>query len=346
MKRIAHHLALGILLLGSLTLSAQTRKLNLFIWSEYIDPKLVQKFEQKQQCQVVIDLYEDPESMMAKLQGGGGSQYDLVVPSDYLVQGMVRQGLLAPLRKDNIPNLTNLAPRFVNPPYDPGNRYTVAYQWGTLGVYARPNPGQELPATWGVIFDPKLAPGPILLIDSMRDLLGAALKYRGYSLNTTNLSELKEARDLVLKTKQRAQSLDASVGAKNKVLGKSARAAIVYSGEGLRGMREDTGTVYFIPKEGSLVWVDSIAVLAKAPQRDLAEKFINFILEPRHGAQISTFTQFSSPNAAALPLLDPKDLKDPALYPTGETAAKLEYIRDLGAKTRLYDEIWTQIKAR
>jgi len=335
-----------LVLLAAAVAHAEPKKLNLFIWSEYLDPALVTQFEKENECKVVIELYEDPESMLAKLQGGGAGQYDLVVPSDYLVPGMIRQGLLAPLRRANIPNLTNLAPRFVSPPYDPANRYTAAYLWGTLGIFARAADGKPMPATWGVIFDPKLAPGPILLIDSMRDLLAAALKYQGHSLNTTNLVELKAARDLILRTKRRAQSLDASVGAKNKVLSKSARAAIVYSGEGLRGMREDTGTTYFIPQEGSLVWVDSLAVLAKAPQRDLAEKFINFVLDPQHAAQLANFTQFSSPNQAALPLLAPKDLRNPALYPEGEVATRLEYVQDLGPKTRLYDEIWTQIKAR
>lgn len=332
-------------LLAAPAANAEPRRLNLFIWSEYLDPALVTKFEREHDCKVVIDLYEDAESMLAKLETGGAA-YDLVVPTDYLIPRMIRRGMLAQLRHENIPNLTNLAPRFRNPPYDPGNRHTVAYQWGTLGVLARPAADQPLPETWGVIFDEKLAPGPVVLMDSMRDLLGAALKYQGHSLNSTNLAELRAARDLLLRAKRRARSLDGSVAAKNKVLGKSAQAAIVYSGEGLRAMSEDASVKYFVPKEGSLVWVDSLAVLAKSPNRDLAERFINFILEPAHGAQLSKFTQFSSPNQAALPLLPVEDQRNPALYPQGEFAERLEYVSDPGPATRLYDEIWTQIKSR
>lgn len=141
-------LSLPLVCLLATAAQAEPKRLNLFIWSEYLDPALVTKFEREHHCRVVIDLYEDPESMLAKLQAGG-SQYDLVVPTDYLVPGMIRRGLLAPLRHERIPNLTNLAPRFVSPPYDSGNRYTAAYQWGTLGILARPPAGQKLPETWG-----------------------------------------------------------------------------------------------------------------------------------------------------------------------------------------------------
>lgn len=338
--------AAAIVLLLHLTAHAESNTLNLFIWSEYIAPQIVTRFEQQSGCKVNIDLYEDAESMMAKIQGGGASLYDVVVPSDYLVPAMIRLGLLAPLRRENVPNLRNLDPQFLNPPYDPGNKFTAAYQWGTMGLFARTSAGQPLPQTWGLLFDPKLQPGPFLLIDSMRDMLGAALKYQGHSLNSTDPTELKAARDLVLAAKQRSLGFEGSVGGKNKVLAKTVRAAIVYSGEGVRGMKDDQDTVYFIPKEGSLIWVDNLAVLAQAPHRDLAERFINYLLDARVGAQLSDFTQFSSPNQAARPFLKPADLKNPAIYPAAAVKARLQFVHDLGAKTRLYDEVWTQVKAK
>src|ERR1700756_344822 len=130
-------LALVIAFALSSSLHAASQKLNLFIWSEYIDPKLVAQFEKEQDCQVNIDLYEDAESMLAKMQGGGVSLYDVVVPPDHIVSAMVKLNLLAPLRHENIPNLKNLDAKFASPPYDRGNHYTVAYQWGTVGVFAR-----------------------------------------------------------------------------------------------------------------------------------------------------------------------------------------------------------------
>ncbi len=325
--------------------------MNLFIWSEYIDPKVVADFEKKFACKVVIDLYEDDAAMMAKLQAGG-AQFDVVVPPDHKVTALIKLGLIAPLRHENIPNLKNLDEKFASPPYDRGNKFTAAYQWGTVGLYVRrPGPISRLATppptdTWGVIFDAAQQPGPFVLIDNARDLVGAALKYKGHSLNSTDLAHLKEARDLILAAKKRCIGFDNSVGGKNKVLGKSARAAIVYSGEAARGLADDKETAYLIPREGSQIWQDNLAVLAKAPHRDLAEQFINYLLDAEVGARISNFTQFASPNKAARPFLSPADLKNPAIYPPAEVMTRLEFLEDLGAKSRLYDEVWTQIKAR
>jgi spermidine/putrescine transport system substrate-binding protein len=326
--------------------AAPPGRLNLFIWSEYIDPAVVADFEKQFGCKVVIDLYEDESAMLAKLQGGGTALYDVVVPPDHKVPAMIKLNLLAPLRHENIPNLKNLDPRFADPPYDRGSKYTVAYQWGTVGLYVRKPAGVPLSNTWGLLFDPKLQPGPFVLIDSPRDLIGAALKYKGHSLNSTEIVHLKEARDVILGAKQRCVGFDGSVGGKNKILSKTARAAMVYSGEAARGMAEDKQTVYLVPKEGSQIWQDNLAVLAQAPHRDLAEKFLNFVLEARVGARISNFTQFATPNRAARPFIKPEDLNNPAIYPPADVIAKLEFLQDLGSKHRLYDEIWTQIKAR
>lgn len=327
-------------------LLAQSQTLNLFIWSEYIDPQIVADFEKQHDCKVNIDLYEDVESMLAKVRASGGSLYDVVVPSDHIIPAMVKLNLLAPLRHENIPNLKHLDPTFTNPPYDRSNRFTAAYQWGTLGAFVRRSNGQPLPTSWGVFFDPKQQFGSFLLIDSARDMIGVALKYNGHSVNSTNSKELVQARDLILAAKKRSSGFDGSVGAKNKVLAKTAQLAIVYSGEGVRGMSDDKQSAYFIPREGGIIWVDSLAILAKAPHRDLAEKFINFILDPKVGARLSRFTQFASPNRASREYIQPDDLNNPAIYPTAEVMSRLEFLEDLGAKMRLYDEVWTQVKAK
>ncbi len=339
-------LVAAMALLLAFSAQAENQTLNLFIWSEYIDPTLVADFEKQFDCKVNIDLYEDVESMLAKVQGGGASLYDVVVPTDHVVTAMIKLNLLAPLRHENIPNLKNLDAKFTSPPYDRGNKFTIAYQWGTLGVFARQTKDKPVPQTWGIFFDPSQQPGSFLLMDSPRDLIGAALKYKGHSVNSTDPKQLKEARDLIIAAKKRSLGFDGSVGAKNKVLAKSVKAAIVYSGEGVKGMAEDKGAVYFIPKEGGIIWVDNLAVLAKAPHRELAEKFINFILDPKISARLSNFVQYSSPNKAAKEFIRPEDLKNPAIYPPPEIMSRLEFLEDLGSKMRLYDEIWTQVKAK
>jgi spermidine/putrescine transport system substrate-binding protein len=259
------------------------QKLNVFIYSEYLPPEVITEFEKRFECKVVIDLYEDSEAMLAKIQSGGASLYDIVVPTDYIISTMVQQHLLAPLRRENIPNIKNLDPAFQNPPFDRGNKYSVAYQWGTLGIYARKS-GPPIEPSWGAIFDPARQPGPFVLLDSMRDTIGAALKYQGWNMNSKIPDQLKEARDLIVGAKKRSAGFSNTVGGKNRVLDKSVRAAMVFSGEAARAIAEDPDTYYFIPKEGSEIWVDNLSILAQAAHRDLAEKFINFILEPEIGA--------------------------------------------------------------
>jgi spermidine/putrescine transport system substrate-binding protein len=336
----------GLLLLSLSSSWAQQNKMNLFIWSEYIDPEIVKSFEQKFDCKVTIDLYEDEDSMLAKIQGGGSSLYDVVVPPDQQIKTLVKLKLIAPLRHENLPNLKNLEDRFRTLPYDAGNKYTVAYQWGTVGLYVRKPKDKPLDETWGLIFDPAKQIGPFLLMDTSRDLIGSALKYKGFSLNSTDKPQLKSARELLLEVKKRSLGFENGVGAKNKVLAKTAAAAVVYNGDAVRGMKEDPETVYFVPKEGGVIWVDNLAVLSKAPHRDMAEKFINYLLEPEVGAKLAAFSQYASPNKAAKSLISPEDLKNPAIYPPAEILPKLEYIEEVGSKSRLYDEIWTQIKAK
>lgn len=334
-----------VLVVWSVRLAAATSTLNLFIWSEYIDPAVVAEFQKRFDCKVTLDFYEDEAGMMARLQGGGASQFDVIVPPDHSVPALIKLKLVAPLAHENIPNLRHIEERFASPWYDPGNRFTVPYQWGTVGIYMRKS-GNPIEQTWGLLFDPKLQPGEFVLIDSMRDAFGSVLRYKGFSINSVVPKELQQARDVLIETKKRARGFEGGVGGKNKVLSKEVVAAISYSGDAVRGMKEDTNTVYFIPKEGSQIWVDNLAICARAPHRAIAEKFLNFILDPEIGARLADFNQYATPNKAAKQHVKPENLKNPAIYPDAETMARLEFLRDVGKSTRLYDEVWTQVKAR
>jgi len=343
MQRLAVALMLLIFAAAS---HAANYKLNLFIWSEYIDPQIISDFEKRFDCRVTMDFYEDESGMMAKLQGGGAAQYDVIVPPDHIVPALIKLRLIAPLRQENIPNMRNIDERFARPWYDPSNNFTVPYQWGTVGIYVRE--GSDLPQTWGLLFDPKLQPGPFVLMDSMRDCIGAALKYKGHSLNSVDRSDLLEARDVLIGAKKRSLGFEGGVGGKNKVLAKQAAACIAYSGDAVRAMKEDkdNNTHYFIPKEGSEIWVDNLAICAKAPNRVVAEKFLNYILDPVVGARVADFNQYATPNKAALAHVHPSNLKNPIIYPDRETMQRLEMMKDVGKSTRLYDEVWTQVKSR
>lgn len=326
--------------------SASENRLNLLMWSEYMDPAVVADFEKRHDCKVTLDVFEDLESMLAKLQQGGASLYDVITPSDYVVPVLLRLNLLREIRHGNVPNLANVEPRFASPPFDPGNRFTVPYLWGTVGIYMRRQPGRTLERTWGLLFDPARQPGSFLLMDGIRETIGAALKYRGHSLNSTDRRALLEARDTLFEAKRRSAGFEGGVGGKNRVLAKGVVAAMAYNGDAVRGMRDDPETEYFVPEEGGEIWMDNLAIPVRAPHRDLAEKFLDFILEPQTGARISNFTQYATPNRAAMRFISPKDLQNAAIYPSAATLSKLEFLRDLGPDLKLYDEVWTQVKSK
>jgi spermidine/putrescine transport system substrate-binding protein len=319
--------------------------LNLFIWREYIDPQVIQSFERECGCNVTVNVYEDNETLLTRLEGGGTSVYDVVVPSDTIVHSMISRKLLAPLRHENIPNIKNLDPRFAARDYDPGNKFTVPYQWGTVGLYVRKKPGETIDETWGLIFDAKKQIGPFLMIDDARSAIGTALKYKGYSFNSTDKGQLLKARDLLIEVRRRSLGFESAVSAKNRVLAKACRVGMVYNGDAVRGMRLDPDTYYFIPREGSEIWLDNLAVPARAPHRDMAEKFINFILDPRIGAQVSNFNLYGTPNRAALEFINSDDRRNPVIYPPPDVMNKLEFVRDLGPRSAWYDELWTSIKS-
>lgn len=322
------------------------QQLNVFIWSEFIDPKIITEFERRFDCKVNVDFYEDPDSMIAKLVAGGSSIYDIVVPSDTTVPLMIQRGLLAPLRQENVPNIRNIDPQFTNAPFDPGNRYSAPLGWGTAGIYLRKTSDKLIEESWSLIFDPAKQRGPFLLIEDARVAIGAALRYRGFSMNSINPGELAEARDLLIAAKKRSLGFEGGTGCKNRVLAKGAILAMAYSGDSARGTKEDSETMYVLPREGSQIFVDALSIPAKAPHRDLAEKFINYMLEPKVGAQFAEWGQGATPNKAALEFIAPAVLSNPTIYPPLEIMSRLEYAKDLGEKNKLYDEVWTQIKSK
>ncbi len=343
MRRLLQALIVSFL---ACTASAAENRLNIFNWSEYIDPAVITDFEKRFSCKITMDLYDDAEKMLAKIQAGGLSSYDIVVPPDYMVPTMMKLGLLNPLRKKNIPNFKHLNPKFINREFDRGNRYSVPYMWGTLGILVRPEPGFEITESWGLIFDPNRQPKRFVLIDSLRDCIGATLKHQGQSMNTTNIAHLKNAMNLLSETKSRSRGFSTSLAGANQIRARTVTAAIVYNGDASLAIADDPTLRYVLPKEGTEIWVDNFAITAKAPNRDMAEKFINFILDPVVNARIANFLLYATPNLSAEKYIAPDNFKNPAIYPSKEMMPKLEFLQDLGAASRLYDEVWTRVKSR
>lgn len=317
--------------------------LNVISFPDYIDPKVIEGFEQAFGCKVVVDFFDSGDSGVAKL-AGGASAYD-VVGGLGDVRSTSKQGLLLPLNPERIPNLKNLDPRFTVLSFDDGVQYSVPYVWGTTGLYVRKAKDEAIDETWGLVFDPSKQRGPFYLINESRTCIGAALRYKGYSANSTEPRELAEARDLLIEAKKRSLGFLDGTAVKNRILTKGASVAMAW-GDCAAGEKEDVETHYFMPREGAVMILDGFGILAKARHRELAEKFLNYLLEPKIGAQTANFLKAPTPNKAALELIDPADRNNPAIYPPPDLLKRLEMVKDVGGITKLYDELWAQIKSR
>jgi spermidine/putrescine transport system substrate-binding protein len=337
---------LGAAGLGLLA-QAQQKTLNLFIWSEYIDPKIIASFSKQFGVKVNQSLYESNEDMLAKLQQGGTRQFDVVVPSGYIIPVMVKQNLLRPLEPARLPNLKNLGAKFRNPNFDPGNRFTAAYFWGTTGVGYRKD---KLPAnftpSWALFFDKSKQPGNFMFLDDARPTIGGALKYLGKSYNSTNAADLRAALNILREAKGRSVGFGGSPDAKQKLLSGQIVMGMMYNSEAARAAEDDPRIGYFIPREGAEIWLDNLAIPKDSPNSATAHQFINYLLDARIAAQNANTMRNSSPVDAARPFINKADLNNPTIYPSAATLAKLEYGADLGANQRLYDTVWTQLKAR
>ena len=319
------------------------KRLNLYIWSNYITPELLDRFHAQTGIKVRCDVYDSNEAMLEKLRSGV-SDYDLVVPSDYMVRILIRQALLEPLDLARLPNLTNISARFRNLPFDPGNTHSVPYLWGTTGfAYNKEKVGVAL-ENWAALFDERWK-GRILMLDDMRECFAAALKCRGLSLNSTNAVDLTAARDLLLKQKALVKTYN-SADFGGILHSGDVWIAHGYNGELAKACDQDKALRYVIPKEGCTVSVDNLCVAKGARHVAAAHTFINFMLEGRHIAEVVNKSGYPCPNEAARPFIKPEILNDPARYPDDATLARCEFMSDLGEAVREMDRYWTEVKTK
>jgi len=319
-----------------------SKELNIYNWSDYIGDDTVAGFETEFGVKVNYDTYEDNERMLAKLTSGA-TGYDVVVPTSYMVDIMVKQNLLAPLDHALIPNMKGVTPALLDTPFDPGNRYSVPYQWGTTGFgYNSSHVTGEIDS-WDVLWDSKYK-GKITMLDEMRGLLSAALKRLGYSLNTTVEKELMAAKQLLLDQKP---LLKAYVNAPVKSLLISGEVWLsqLWSGDVFMAQAENPDLRYCIPKEGCEVWTDNLVIPKTAPHKYTAQIWLNYTLRPDVSAGISDAVHYASPVEKAKQYINRSDLKNPGIYPDKATLGRLEFAKDVGEATRIYDRIWLELKA-
>ncbi len=322
---------------GSAELGPLEDRLNLYNWSDYIGPEVIPGFERETGVRVTYDTYESSEEMVAKLQAGA-TGYDLVVPTTYAVAVLRGGGILAPLSTRYLSNLGNLAPVLRGLPHDPEDRYTVPWQWGMTGIAWRTDRVAEPPRSWSVFLDSRYR-GKMTMLDDPRDVIGAFLKLRGRSVNSTDPAALDEARRDAVAAKANLKAY-LSAPVKNQLIAGDVWIAQLWNGDAVQAAREEPSIAWVLPEEGGSLWIDSLAVPASAPHPRAAHQFIDFSLRPEISAAISRFTGYGTPNQAAMALLD-----SPIPYPTGNELARLEVANDLGRANLLWDEIWTRIKA-
>ena len=325
---------------------SKKKQINVYMYSEYVDPELIKAFESQTGHKVNIVTYENSEEMLAKLQrAGGASEFDVIVVSDVTVPRLVSLKLVQELDKSKLPGASGVDQQFQSPPFDEGSKYSMPYQWGTVGLIYNKQQVTADTISWDLIFDPAKQPGPFILMDSQRDMLGIALRYQGHSMNTRSADEIKSAAELIQKAKKGENCLgfESGAGGKNRVADGKAVAAIVYNGDALRAVAENDKLDYCVPKEGGILWVDVMMIPAQAPNSDMAHEFMNFMLDPKNNAKLSNFNRYATPVSASLPLIAKEDREDPRIYPPAEVVKTLEYLNDMGNDTRLYTDAWNSI---
>ena len=321
-------------------------KVVVYNWGEYIDPEVLTMFEEETGIDVIYEEFETNEILYPKVSSGAIA-YDVVCPSDYMIQRMIENGLLSEINFDNIPNIKNIGQQYMDQSrqFDPENKYSVPYCWGTVGILYNKTMVDEPIDSWSVLWDPKYKDN-ILMQDSVRDAFGVALKYLGYSLNSTDLDELTEAKNLLIDQKPLVQAYVIDQ-VRDKMIGNEAAIGVIYSGEAIYTQKENPNLEYVIPKEGSNIWIDSWVIPKNAEHKENAEKFINFLCRPDIALKNFEYITYSTPNDAARALIEDEDIRNSEIaFPDLSQYDNLETFQYLGTEAdQMYGDLWNKVKS-
>ena len=321
-------------------------ELIVYNWGEYIDPDVLTMFEEETGIRVVYEEFETNEILYPKVSSGAIA-YDVVCPSDYMIQRMIENDLLSEINFDNIPNLKNIGKQYLEQSrqFDPENKYSVPYCWGTVGILYNKTMVDEPVDSWSILWNPKYKDN-ILMQDSVRDAFGATLKYLGYSLNSTDLDELNEAKNLLIEQKPLVQAYVIDQ-VRDKMIGNEAALGVIYSGEAIYTQKENPNLEYVIPKEGSNIWIDSWVIPKNAEHKENAEKFINFLCRPDIALKNFEYITYSTPNEAARELIEDESIRNSEIaFPDLSRYDNLETFQYLGTEAdQVYGDLWNKVKS-
>lgn len=322
-------------------------KVIVYNWGEYIDPETIKMFEEETGIEVVYDEFETNEIMYPKVESGA-AEYDVVCPSDYMIDKMIQNGLLQELNYDNIPNAKkNIGAQYYEQAndFDPGNKYAVPYCWGTVGILYNKTMVDEPITSWAQLWDEKYADN-ILMQDSVRDAFMVAEKLNGFSMNTLDPTELETAKNALIEQKPLVQAYVIDQ-VRDKMIGGEAAIGVIYSGEAIYTQRENPDLEYVIPEEGTNVWIDCWCILKDAPNKENAEKFIDFMCRGDIAEKNFEYITYSTPNDAARELIEDEEIKNSTIaFPDLSQYNNLETFVYLGEDgDALYNELWKEVKS-
>ncbi|MDO4339637.1 MAG: extracellular solute-binding protein [Eubacteriales bacterium] len=323
-----------------------SEKVIVYNWGEYIDPEVLAIFEEETGIDVVYEEFETNEILYPKVSSGAIA-YDVVCPSDYMIQRMIENDLLAEINFDNIPNLQYIGEEYMEQSrqFDPENKYSIPYCWGTVGILYNKTMVDEPVDSWGILWDEKYKDN-ILMQDSVRDAFAVALRYLGYSLNSTDLDELTAAKNLLVEQKPLVQAYVIDQ-VRDKMIGGEAAIGVIYSGEAIYTQMENPDLEYVIPKEGTNIWIDSWVIPKNSQNKENAEKFLNFICRPDIALKNFEYITYSTPNTAAREMIEDDAIRNSSIaFPDLSTLPELETFQYLGPEAdTVYGELWNKVKS-
>lgn len=318
--------------------------LYIYTWADYSDDEVYQRFTERTGIQVVADVYDSNETMLAKIQAGGGNQYSVLYPSDYMVQQMIELGLLSEIDKSQLTGLDSLRDQWQNPPYDPDNTHSVPVSWGTTGLIYNKDVISAGPTDLNYLWDNQSAlSGKITLLEDVRETMGAVLKSLGYSYNATDPAQIEEAYNRLRELKPAIAAFQ-SFGWEDRLIAGDLVMSMTYSIVGNALPLDNPNLEYIIPEGGSSVWTDTMVIPQNAPNAAAAYAWINFMLEPENAAFAVEKLRFATPSEPAFDLL-PEEIKaSETLFPPSDVLAECESIAPLDEETTaLYDRYWTEL---
>ena len=317
-----------------------TERLYVFNWGLFIYEPVLQMFEEEYGIRVIYDTYSTNEEMYTRVVHGGG-EFDIIVPSDYMVERMINEGLLAPINWDNIPNASYIDSRFRNLAFDPTNRYSAPYKWGTFGIVYNTTMVDQPVTSWSILWDEQFE-GEIFMYDSSRCTMGAAQRMLGFSMNSTDPDELEQVRDALIEQAPLVRAFLADQIIDNMINGEGILGT-VYNGCARWIMYYNPDHNFVVPEEGSQLWFNSMVIPATTRNQANAEKFINFMNRPDIAYLNTRFTRYSTTNTGAFDLLPLDWQNDPVYWPPADVLARGEVFVDLGDFRDEFERAWTQI---